>query len=266
MPSASVYAQPRVIRHLKDCKFYHTVDIPGYGCLKGGIDLRRSARDYLGHVEVRGKRVLEIGTASGFLCFYMERQGAEVIAYDLAEDQSWDMVPFARCDSPRRVAARNAVMRKFRNAFWFCHRAFHSRAKMVYGTAYAVPEAIGPVEITTFGSVLIHLRDPFLALQSALRLTRETVIITNPIVPHRRQLQLLGRFVGPYMLFLPRPQACEPLDTWWELTPETVQRFLEVLGFEKTRVTYHTQKLSGRPQPFYTLVGWRTRRTYHAGL
>jgi hypothetical protein len=37
-----------------------------------------------------------------------------------------------------------------------------------------------------------------------------------------------------------------------------VQRFLAVLGFEETRVTFHFQVYEGHPTPLYTIVGRRT--------
>jgi hypothetical protein len=79
----NLWAVPRTITDLKDCDFYHTMDIPGVGLVKGEWDLRLGIRRYLGNVAFRDKRVLEIGTASGFVCFYIESQGAEVVAYDL---------------------------------------------------------------------------------------------------------------------------------------------------------------------------------------
>lgn len=63
------------------------MDIPGYGGVEGEWDLRKGVKEYLGNVDFKGKRVLEIGTASGFLCFYMEGQGAEVVAYDLQRNK-----------------------------------------------------------------------------------------------------------------------------------------------------------------------------------
>src|SRR6516225_6733673 len=98
-----LFAEPRAVTKTADCIFYHTMDIPGHGLVEGEWDLRDNPAAYLGNVDVSGKRVLEIGTASGFLCFYMERQGAEVIAYDISEHQAWDLVPYARCDYGEEV-------------------------------------------------------------------------------------------------------------------------------------------------------------------
>ena len=78
-----IYAQPQNIKNVDGCYFYHTMDIPGYGTVYGEWDLRGRESSYLGNVRFKGKSVLEIGTASGHLCFYMEKQGAEVVAYDL---------------------------------------------------------------------------------------------------------------------------------------------------------------------------------------
>jgi hypothetical protein len=58
----------------EDCFFYHTVDVPGFGCTEGQWDLRQSVEAYLGDVPFRSTRVLEIGPASGYLTFEMERR------------------------------------------------------------------------------------------------------------------------------------------------------------------------------------------------
>jgi len=183
LPHGSVYASPRVLTDLSDCYFYHTMDIPGFGHVDGEWDLREGIDAYLGSVDVRGKRVLEMGTANGFVCFHMERQGADVVAYDLSEQQDWDVVPYARDDEAAFRADRKNHIRKLNNAFWLCHRALKSESKVVYGDVYSVPEDIGVVDVCTFGSILLHLRDPFLALQTALRLTKETVIVTDMLGP-----------------------------------------------------------------------------------
>ena len=66
--------------NIEDCYFYHTTDIPNYGTVDGEWDLRGNEDNYLGNVNFENKKVLDIGTASGHLCFYMEKMGAEVVA------------------------------------------------------------------------------------------------------------------------------------------------------------------------------------------
>lgn len=262
------YAPPRVVTDLADCYFYHTMDIPGYGQVNGEWDLRPGIRAYLGQVDVRGKRVLEIGTANGFICFHMEREGADVVAYDLSEEQDWDVVPFARSDHEAFRMARREHIRKLNNAFWLGHRAYASKSRVVHGDVYSVPESIGPVDISTFGSILLHVRDPFLALQKALRLTRETVIVTDgwglPDLPEHLPLArrlMPRRMRRPAMKFMPQWQTCQSKETWWRLSPEVVTQFLGVLGFEKVEVTHHTQKCGRGTGRLFTVVGHRTAGT-----
>lgn len=254
MDDSSIYATPRIVTDPSDCYFYHTVELPGFGVIHGEWDLRRGIRDYLGGVDVAGKRVLEIGTSSGFVCFHMEQAGAEVVAYDLSDAHMIDAVP-NRYDRAQFLATYRQHIRQLNNAWWLSHRAHGSRARIAYGTVYAVPEAIGPVDLSTFGCVLLHLRDPFLALQNALRLTRETVVVTEPLwAPDK-----FGRYTTPCMEFVPDPTNTAADVTWWFLSPAVIQKFLAVLGFEDSVVTSSRQVYKGRVMYVFTVVGRRTQ-------
>lgn len=256
----SIYALPEQIDSLNDCHFYHRMDVPGYPeAGQGKTDLRGNIDAYLGHVSLKGKRVLEVGTTDGFICYHMEKKGAEVVAYDLSEDYNWDVVPFASADWQKDIESFKAHLRQINNSFWFCHKAFNSQAKMVYGTVYNIPEEIGAVDVTTFGSILIHLRDPFLALQNGLRLTKETVVVTDTtLMRWFNPLRLAHRIVGPYAMFLPQFKKRHPNNSWWLLTPALIQQFIGVLGFEDSHVTYHYQTMGTKKMFHYTVVGHRT--------
>lgn len=244
-----VWAEPRHVTDIGDCDFYHTMDLPGHGTVRGQWDLRGKEAVYLGHIDVQGKRVLEVGTASGHLCFTMERMGAEVVAYDLSDDQPWDIVPYHGDDHRRHLEQRRAQMRRINNGFWFAHRAYHSRAKVAYGTVYEIPDDLGRFDVGIFGSVLLHLRDPFLALQRALAHVEETAVVTDLVpsrlVPGERSIE-----------FLPRADTGRPIETWWELSPELVSEFLRILGFGQTTISFHRQLHEGEHE-FYTVVGHR---------
>ena len=273
---SKVEATPRIVDELSACDFYHTMDIPTHGHVEGQWDLRESLSDYLGNVVLDGKRVLELGTADGFITFQMERQGADVVSYDLSPDFNWDVVPYAR---PSKSVARTTdpghwltTDEKFRdgiarlnNAYWLCHGAYGSQARLVYGNVYSVPEEVGAVDVSTFGAILLHTRDPFAALASPLRLTRETVVVTelrsrlSPPAPLTQAKRLLPRRLRqPAMQFLPDWRTGRDPDGWWRLSPELIVAFIGVLGFEDTQVTYHTQLYQGRPRRMFTVVGHRT--------
>jgi SAM-dependent methyltransferase len=272
--ATDLYARPRAVEGVADCYFYHSMEIPGHGEVTGEWDLRGDEHRYLGGVDLAGKRVLELGAASGFLTTYMERQGAEVVAYDLSENHSWDVVPFAGNDLAQFDTIRRDHLRKINNGFWLNHKAQNLSARLVHGTVYTVPEEIGQVDVATFASILLHVRDPFLALQTSLRLVRDLVIVTD--VYPASEYHLVGDFVDapdsevptplppeahgqPKATFLPQYWDHAYGDTWWHLSPETIRRYVGVLGFEKTEITYHHAYAGGKRTLLYTVVGHRTR-------
>jgi len=106
-----IFATPRKVEDVADCYFYHTMELPGRGVIEGrDWDLRGRVDEYLGNVDFGGQRVLEIGPASGFLTFEMEKRGADVISVEVTDEHGWDFVPYphARLEEvfgPRRIAA-----------------------------------------------------------------------------------------------------------------------------------------------------------------
>ena len=80
---------------LEDCYFYHVMDIPGLNePPKGSFDLRKGVDEYLGHVDFKNKTVLELGPASGFLTFHIEKMGGDVTSIDIdPQNNKWDIVP-----------------------------------------------------------------------------------------------------------------------------------------------------------------------------
>jgi hypothetical protein len=259
MSAESGYASPREVKSLGECLFYHTTDLPGVGTVSGPWDLRTGIDRYLGGVPFAGRRVLDVGAASGFLSFHMERQGAEVVSYDLSDTHSWDLVPYAGTDLPGLTAGARANIRKLNNSYWYCHRLYGSRNRVVYGTAYTVPQHLGLFDVGVFGSILQHLRDPFLALQTGLALVRDTAIVTEVIPRRRFWHRWVTRWLWPEMLFLPDAKDRKHDATWWMLPPQLVKRFLGVLGFEDTRLSYHSQPYEGSRRLLYTVVGRRTK-------
>jgi SAM-dependent methyltransferase len=259
MTAPSPYAAARVVTDLADCLFYHTTDIPGQGTVPGPWDLRRGIDRYLGGVSFRGKRVLDVGAASGFLSFHMEQQGGDVVSYDLSDAHTWDHVPYAGTDLLAAVAGARANIRKINNSYWYCHRAYRSHNRVVHGTAYTIPPELGPFDIGVFGSILEHLRDPFLALQTGLALVDDTAIVTEVIPRRRFWHRWVMRWLQPQMLFLPNARDRQHDAVWWMLPPKLVQRFLGVLGFDDARLTYHAQPFEGSSRLLYTIVARRTR-------
>ncbi|MEE3719514.1 hypothetical protein V2H45_22475 [Tumidithrix elongata RA019] len=260
VPEKDIYALPKVVTDLKECGFYHTMEIPDHGVVEGEWDLRGNLEAYLGGTNFKDKRVLDVGAANGCLSFFIENQGAEVISYDLSEDYAWDVVPHTGYDWKQLLVEDKQRARELNNAYWFCHRVFHSKAKFVHGTVYTIPQEIGMVDISVFGSILLHVRDPFLALEMASRVTKETIVVVEPMGIKRFLLYILS-FGQAVMTFLPSAKKSEHKVSWWAFTPKIIQEFVCVLGFENVKTKFHFQKYrySNFPVLYFTVIGHRKK-------
>lgn len=227
------YAEPIDVKSPDDCAFYHRVDLPGVGEVGTQWDLRAVIDDYLGRYDFAGKRVLDVGTASGFLTFSMEQRGAEVVSFDMESGRQWDIVPFRDMWETMDQTLDNAhrTHAQLKNAYWYSHKKLNSKAKVYYGDIYNLPEELGTFDVVVFGMILTHLRDPFRALYSAGRLSTGSIIVTNQTMKSDQ----------PVAMFVPSVENHET-QAWWALSDGCIERMLKVLGFEpQSRTTCNAQ-------------------------
>ena len=220
------YVTPQDVTSIDECSFYHVMDLPGHGTVGDTWDLRQTIDDHLGRFDFAGQRVLDVGAASGFLTFAMERRGASVVSFDIRDGSDWDCVPYAspRFDRQELIGRLQWHIPRIKKAYWFAHRVLGSRARAYYGNIYDFPAGLGDFDVVNFGMVLPHLRDPFRALQSASRLSRKWAIVTHQSV----------ETAEPIMRFFPDPETCVDPLAWWGISEGCMERMLGVLGFEVT--------------------------------
>lgn len=247
-------APERVGLTLADCDFYHTVDIPGHGVVKGQWDLRGREADYLGATPLNGRSVLEIGPASGHLSFWMERQGAEVTALDLSEDHTWDFVPFQAINLEAANAARKLHLQRLHNSWWFLREALKAKAQVAYGTVYDLDASSGRFDVVTLNSVLLHLRDPMGALIKAASVCGQTLVVADVAEEHYSRFSWLQNKRA--MTFLPRLDRPGGYDAWFMLPSGVVAEMMRIMGFKVT-VTKHRQAFAKGVFRMYTVVGER---------
>ena len=226
----SVYTAPHSVSGLEDCLFYHSMDLPGWGFVRGLWDLRGSVDEYLGHQDFAGKHVLEIGPASGYLTFEMERRGANVVSVEIADDPGWDLVPYPKAllDPIRR--AQPEIMHRMKNAYWLAHRAYGSRALVHYGDVYHLPSALGEFDIAVMANVLLHTHSPLQIIEQCAARARALVIVD----------QLFADLEGsPICRLAPTPEI-EGWYTWWQFSSDLFGQFLPVMGWRGIIKTTHT--------------------------
>jgi 2-polyprenyl-3-methyl-5-hydroxy-6-metoxy-1,4-benzoquinol methylase len=250
------YSKPRMVKRIEDCFFYHVMELPGTGLVGEHWDLRDTVDEYLGYFQFHGMRVLDVGAASGFLTFEMEKRGATVVSFDIGSDMAYDIVPYANPAFNIELERNNLhdFAERLINSYWYAHHALNSRAKAYYGDIYNLPDFLGRFDAVVLGSVLLHVRDPFSVLQSATRLTAGTVIITNPFFDSDL----------PVMHLIPTKKNYDEFGynvSWWHISDMCMVRMLEILGFDKVtiRKSEHKAIFGGNTNytTFSTFVGTR---------
>ncbi len=147
-----------VVEEALDRQWYHTLELKPGVWTDGWFDLRPVVRHYGLPDDMTGMRVLEVGTWDGFWAFEMERRGADVTAIDLDDEAALDWPPRLRPetlpDEPRGAG------------FHIAKELRGSKVDRVVRSVYdARPEELGTFDLVFCGSVLMHLRDPLLALE-----------------------------------------------------------------------------------------------------
>ena len=228
----SIYADPLPEAPLEDCHFYHTLDLPGIGTVTGMWDLRGSFEHYTNGYDFSGKRVLDIGTGSGFLSFSAEAAGArEVVSFDMDTSYRQDFLPFRDSVQYRArdgfAERHNAKIRQWHNAYWLAHSRLGSRAKAYYGDVYDLPAALGQFDVAIVGSILEHLADPVKALASVARRTDGAMLIVTPMLDTDEPI---ARFMG-------HREHPAKNHAFWTYSRGTFYHVLGMLGFEMTEIS-----------------------------
>jgi O-methyltransferase len=210
----------------EDCFFYHVMHLPEAGVVGGEWDIAPYFDEYIGQVPLAGKRVLDIGAASGFVGFEAERRGAEVIAFDLASAAQIGMVPFAGQHWHEDRAGWNVgsagFVRSLHNAWWYAWHEYGSRARCIHGELGALAASLPRQEVVIAGAFIEHMSDPVTALGHLCRLATETVIIGfTPVA------EGAGRFMRPITEWTPGTAYA-----WWVLSEELYRAVFDACGFE----------------------------------
>jgi hypothetical protein len=162
----------------------------------------------------------------------MELNGASVVGFDLGWDLGQDLIPLPGFDLARMrpdMVVRTCLSQ---NAWWYLHRDHGLSAKAVYGSIYDLPQDIGRYDVSVFGSILLHLRDPFRALEQAAQRTEQAIVVAEPLAAELLNLGSVARW---------NPTGGMNPTGWWHHSPGVIVDMLAVLGFPQSTVTYHHQ-------------------------
>jgi tRNA (mo5U34)-methyltransferase len=146
---------PSEIQRIVDAvpHWHHTIHFP-HGIASPGAYDPRHLFDLLALPDLRGKRVLDVGTRDGFFAFACEARGAEVVAIDHTDPAN--------------------------TGFLAARRILGSSVEYVQTNVYEItPERLGSFDVILFLGVLYHLRHPLLALDRLRAVARGLLFVES---------------------------------------------------------------------------------------
>jgi tRNA (mo5U34)-methyltransferase len=228
--------------------WYHTVDLP-HGLVTPGVyDFRQSLACFPFPEDMRGMRVLDVGSATGFFAFEFEKRGAAVISVELPSLYTLDRFPgqdigqiidkIARmigpqgADGPRGGAAKLSPDQLYFNLlegpFEFCRKLLGARIERCYSTVYDLsPANLGPAafDLIFMGDILLHTLHPLQALAAVAPLCRGSLVISQ-VIPDAPSDQPAMHYMGGDHL------NSDEVSWWWPNRP-CLEQLLKKLGFRE---------------------------------
>lgn len=220
-----MYETPWPKPSLDGCIFYHSMQLPQTGAVQGQWDIRPDFENYTGGLDVRGKRVLDMGTCSGAIAFEMESRGAEVTAFDADSVARFKWLPFAGSLYHQDRNAWNLGSEEgllaYKRSFWYAWHEYRSGVKAVYGNLDRLAELVPEQDVVLACAIIEHLSDPITAIGQMARVAREAVVIGFTPV---------DMAPGPAMRPLQAWTAEHPY-VWWRLSADLYKQIFRQLGF-----------------------------------
>jgi SAM-dependent methyltransferase len=215
--------------------WYHSIELAPGVVSPGHVDHRWLADKILPD-DLSGERALDIGTFDGFWAFEMEKRGAEVVAIDV---ESIDAAEWPPLNRERLLRESEAHRLELGRGFRLAKELLDSSAERVICSVYDLaPETIGgPVDFIFEGALLLHLRDPVLALERARQALRpggrmliwEGISLLDTLRAPRRPLARFSPVLSDF--------------TWWYPNYAALVSMPRAAGFKNVkRVGLHRSK------------------------
>ncbi len=177
--------------------------------------------------DLSGRRVLDVGAASGWNSFECERRGAEVVAVDCVEYEELTAVKRLR-ESKVEYA--------------------------VVDVEEVTPERFGFFDYVLFFGVLYHLRHPLLALENICSVTEGTAFIESYVIDDAPDPSRC------FMEFYETDELGGQIDNWCGPTTQCLMAMTRSAGFPRVEFLYTDSRRGGliahrrweQPQPPFT--------------
>jgi SAM-dependent methyltransferase len=194
---------------------YHSLELPDGTVIPGIIpiaNLKARLAAYPLPEDLRGKRVLDIGAASGWNSFECERRGAEVVAFDYVEYDELTAVKRLR------------------------------ESKIEYAIAdieELTPERFGFFDYVLFFGVFYHLRHPLYAMENVCSVTRGQAFIESYVIDDNPDAERC------FMEFYETDELGGQIDNWCGPTTACLMAMARSAGFPRVDFKYVDSRRGG---------------------
>jgi 2-polyprenyl-3-methyl-5-hydroxy-6-metoxy-1,4-benzoquinol methylase len=178
---------------------YHKLEFGNNLVMDGQYDMVKYLHHYGIPEDLTGKTVLDIGTSTGFFAFECARRKAQVTAIDL-----WDGILF------------NTI-----------RDALGLDVRYVHKSIYELGPTFGRFDLVVCGSLLLHLRDIFGAIERIRSVCQgEAIIATASMDDPKLEAKACCEFIGS-------KTVDEAGDYWvyWRLNAMALKKMLLAAGF-----------------------------------
>jgi len=209
--------------HVDSIAWYHTFDLPGGITTPGLFDDRALAAKLPLPRSLKGRRCLDVAASDGFWSFELARRGAEeVVSLDLPDASQQDF-----WGARGTAEERNGGSGRANQAFAIVKGATGLDVQRVDGSVYDLADMdLGKFDFVFMGNILLHLRDPILALQKVRTVTSGEFFSVEPV-------SLPQTVLRP---FTPTGQFSVGDDnTFWTPNKRGHRRLVEAGGFNVVR-------------------------------
>lgn len=180
---------------------YHRLSFGSGIVMEGEYDIRKYIDNYGVPKNLSGKSVLDIGTGTGFFALECIRRGAQVTAIDIWNADFYNKI--------REILCLNL--------------------KYIRKNIYELDESFGKFDLVICGSLLLHLRDVFGAIERIYSVCkREAIIATASIESQECNDRALCEFVG-----LKNTSIEGEYWVYWHLNALALQKMLLASGFSE---------------------------------
>jgi len=242
---------------LKNYYWYHTIDL-GNGLVTPGVyDYRNNLDAFHFPGNMRGKTVLDVGAATGFFSFELEKRGARVVSTELPSMLQVDKFPGETSEQTMKKLqammpahstysqeqCQELFARQQLNDFYrwfllapfnFCREILNSQVRRCFSTIYDLsPEVVGEdsFDLVYIGDVLLHTVYPLKALAAAASLCRGTLVLSQALP--------LLETEAPLMLYVGGSQPGSDDISWWWPNWACFRDVLQKLGFSRVELLGH---------------------------